>query len=74
MREFAYASQDPKEELLGGPAYAIPKALAKAGLSLNDFQVYELHEAFAGQVLSNIKVLGSDTFCKENFGLGEEGW
>ena len=52
-----------------GPDYAIPKVLKKAGLALNDFQVYELHEAFAGQVLSNIKVLGSDDFCKENFGL-----
>ena len=73
LREFAYASQDPKEELLLGPAYTIPKVLAKAELGLNDFQVYKLHEAFAGQVLSNIKVLGSDTFCKENFGLGEQG-
>jgi len=72
LREFAYASKDPKEELLLGPAYAIPKVLAKAGLGLNDFQVYELHEAFAGQVLSNIKVLGSETFCKENFGLAEK--
>jgi len=72
LREYAYASQDPKEELLLGPAYAIPKVLNKAGLKLNDFDVFELHEAFAGQVLSNIKGLGSDTFCKENFGLSQK--
>ena len=45
-----YASQDPQEELLLGPAYAIPRVLQAAGLSLSDCDVVELHEAFAGQV------------------------
>merc|ERR1711915_852296 len=62
LREYAYASQDPMGELLLGPAYAIPKVLKKSGLNLTDFQVLELHEAFAGQVLSNIKALGSKEF------------
>merc|ERR1719458_1081168 len=71
LREIAYASQDPKEELLLGPAYAIPKALGKAGLGLSDCQVFELHEAFAGQVLSNLKALESEKFCQEKLGLNQ---
>jgi len=72
LREFAYASQDPKEELLLGPAYAIPKALARAGLGLSDCQVFELHEAFAGQVLSNLKALESEKFCQGKLGLNQK--
>jgi len=72
LREYVYASQDPMEELLLGPAYAIPKVLKKSGLNLTDFQVLELHEAFAGQVLSNIKALGSQEFCKASFNLDEK--
>merc|ERR1719458_2110815 len=71
LRQYAYASQDPKEELLLGPAYAIPKVLAKSGLKLSDFDVIELHEAFAGQVLCNLKALSSDKFCSEKLGLSE---
>merc|ERR1719369_2648811 len=72
LREFSYASQDPKEELLLGPAYAIPKVLQKAGLQLADIQVVELHEAFAGQVLTNLKALDSEAFYKEKMGLKEK--
>jgi len=72
LREFAYASQDPKEELLLGPAYAIPKAMARAGMGIGDFQVLELHEAFAGQVLSNLKALESEKFCQEKLGLNQK--
>lgn len=72
LRQFAYASQDPKEELLLGPAYAIPKALKMAGLSLGDIGVFELHEAFAGQVLANLRALDSDDFCREKLGLKEK--
>ena len=71
LRQYAYASQDPKEELLLGPAYAIPKVLAKSGLKLSDFDVIELHEAFAGQVLCNLKALSSQKFCSEKLGLSE---
>jgi len=69
LSEYFYASQDPKEELLLGPAYSIPKVLGKAGLGLGDIQVIELHEAFAGQVLANMKALDCDNFCRENIGL-----
>jgi acetyl-CoA acetyltransferase len=45
-----YVSQDPKDQLLLGPAYAIAKLLKQTGLTLADIDVFELHEAFAGQV------------------------
>ena len=47
LRDFIYVSQDPKDQLLLGPAYATPKLLKKAGLTLNDIDVFEYHEAFA---------------------------
>jgi len=67
-----FTSQDPKEELLLGPAYAISKVLAKAGLTLKDIGVFEMHEAFAGQVLANFKAMDSEKFCRENFGRSEK--
>ena len=69
IRQVAYASQDPKEELLLGPAYAIPKVLQSSGKKLADFDVIELHEAFSGQVLCNVKALSSQTFCSEKLRL-----
>ncbi|XP_023235970.1 trifunctional enzyme subunit beta, mitochondrial-like [Centruroides sculpturatus] len=64
LRDFIYVSQDPKDQLLLGPAYATPRLLNKAGLSLNDIDVFEFHEAFAGQILANLKALDSDWFAK----------
>lgn len=66
LREYNYVSQDPGEELLLGPAYATPKALDSMGLSLDDIDVFELHEAFAGQVLSVLNALDSDDFAKKS--------
>lgn len=57
------------EGLLMAPAYAVPKMLAKAGLSLQDFDFYEIHEAFASQVLSTLAAWEDDTFCRERLGL-----
>lgn len=68
VRAYAYSAQDPKEELLLGPAYATPKALDAAGLTLKDIGVFEFHEAFAAQILANLKCLASDTFARENLG------
>jgi len=62
LREFTYTSQDPKDQLLLGPAYSIPKILDKTGLSIKDIDVFEVHEAFAGQILANLKALDSDWF------------
>lgn len=66
LREYNFVSQDPGEELLLGPAYATPKALDSMGLSLEDIDVFELHEAFAGQVLSVLNALNSEAFAKKS--------
>jgi len=66
IREYNFVSQDPGEELLLGPAYAIPKALDAMNLSLTDMDVIELHEAFAGQVLSVLTALNSNEFAKQS--------
>ena len=57
------------EGLLMAPAYAVPRMLARNGLSLQDFDFYEIHEAFASQVLSTIKAWEDPVFCKERLGL-----
>lgn len=62
---------DPKDQLLIGPAYAIPKLLSKHGLKRDDVGVYELHEAFAAQVLSCTDKMADADFCKEKLGLDE---
>ncbi len=58
-----------KEGLLMAPAYAVPRMLERAGLSLQDFDFYEIHEAFAGQVLSTLAAWEDESFCKERLGL-----
>ncbi|XP_034951115.1 trifunctional enzyme subunit beta, mitochondrial [Chelonus insularis] len=65
LRQFTYVSQDPVDQLLLGPTYAIPKILEKSGLTLNDIGVWEIHEAFAGQILANLKAMDSDWFARE---------
>lgn len=57
------------EGLLMAPAYAVPKMLKKAGLKLQDFDFYEIHEAFAAQVLCTLKAWESEEFCKTKLGL-----
>lgn len=68
LRDFVYTGSDPKEELLLGPAYASPMALDKAGLTLSDIDVFEYHEAFAGQILSNLTAMNSEKFGTESMG------
>jgi acetyl-CoA C-acetyltransferase len=60
---------EKQEGLLMAPAYAVPRLLARAGLSLQDFDFYEIHEAFAAQVLSTLKAWESEQFCKQRLGL-----
>jgi acetyl-CoA C-acetyltransferase len=57
------------EGLLMAPAYAVPRMLARAGLTLQDFDYYEIHEAFASQVLATLKAWEDPIFCKERLGL-----
>ncbi|WP_243453012.1 acetyl-CoA C-acetyltransferase [Psychrobacter coccoides] len=58
-----------KEGLLMAPAYAVPRMLERAGLTLQDFDFYEIHEAFASQVLSTLAAWEDETFCQERLGL-----
>jgi acetyl-CoA C-acetyltransferase len=64
-----YSQGEQSEGLLMAPAYAVPRLLARAGLTLQDFDFYEIHEAFAAQALCTMKAWEDDTFCKEKLGL-----
>jgi acetyl-CoA C-acetyltransferase len=57
------------EGLLMAPAYAVPRLLARQGLSLQDFDYYEIHEAFASTVLTTLAAWQSEQFCRERLGL-----
>ncbi|NUO63087.1 MAG: acetyl-CoA C-acyltransferase FadI [Gemmatimonadaceae bacterium] len=64
IRSYAYAALDPGEQLLMGPVLAAPVALRRAGLSLRDMDLVEMHEAFAAQVLSNLKGFESKSWAE----------
>jgi acetyl-CoA acyltransferase len=68
IRSWAVAAVDPGGQLLMGPGLAIPKALERAGLSLADMDLIEMHEAFAAQVASNIQALESESWAREKLG------
>jgi acetyl-CoA C-acetyltransferase len=57
------------EGLLMAPVYAVPKMLARAGLALEDFDYYEIHEAFASQVLATLAAWEDADFCRNALGL-----
>lgn len=69
LKSYAYSGQDLVEELLLGPAFSIPMALKKAGLSMKDIGVFEIHEAFASQMVANVKCLASRSFAREKLRL-----
>jgi acetyl-CoA acyltransferase len=71
IRSWAYAAVDPAQQLLQGPAYAAPLALDKAGLRLRDIELIEMHEAFAAQLVSNLKAFASRRFAHEELGRPE---
>jgi acetyl-CoA C-acetyltransferase len=64
-----FFDNDAKEGLLMAPAYAVPRMLARANLKLQDFDYYEIHEAFAAQVLCTLKAWEDKKFCKDKLGL-----
>jgi acetyl-CoA acyltransferase len=64
IRSYAYAAVDPGEQLLQAPVLAAPLALQRAGLTLREIDLVEMHEAFAAQVLSNIEGLASPSWAK----------
>ncbi len=71
IRSYAYACLDPATQLLQGPAYAAPQALDRAGLKLKNMDLVEMHEAFAAQILSNIKAFASSKFARDELGRKE---
>ncbi len=71
MVSYAYSGQDLVEELLLGPAFTIPKAMDKAGIKFSDIGVFEIHEAFASQIIANVKSLASKEFAREKLGLDQ---
>ena len=77
LRSYAVAAVDPGWQLLMGPAYAVPKALERAGITWGDLGLVEIHEAFAAQVLSNVQAWAS-TIWADRLGLsapvGEVDW
>ncbi len=58
----------PKEGMLMAPAYAVPRMLDRAGIKLQDFDIYEIHEAFAAQVLCTLKGWESEDYCRNRLG------
>ena len=64
IRSYAYAALDPGEQLLQAPVLAAPVALERAGLTLSDMGLVEMHEAFAAQVLSNLRGFESQTWAE----------
>ncbi len=68
IRSWAYAALAPSDQLLQGPVFAAPRALDRAGITMKDVELWDLHEAFAAQVLSNFQWLDSDRIARERLG------
>jgi acetyl-CoA acetyltransferase family protein len=66
LEDSVFIGTDPYNEMLLGPAYAINKLLLRNNLTINDIDVFEIHEAFAGQILANINALNNEKFCKDS--------
>lgn len=68
LRSYAFAALQVEEDMLMGPSYSTPVALDRAGMSLNDLDLIDMHEAFAAQTLANMKMFASDKFAREKLG------
>lgn len=68
LRSYAFAALQVEEDMLMGPSYSTPVALDRAGMSLSDLDLIDMHEAFAAQTLANMKMFGSDKFAQEKLG------
>jgi len=71
IRSYSFTALNPGDQLLQGPAYAAPAALDAAGVKLADIDLVEMHEAFAAQILSNLKGFASKKFAQEELGRSE---
>ncbi|MFC3023364.1 acetyl-CoA C-acyltransferase FadI [Vibrio zhugei] len=68
LKDYAFAGLSAQEALLMGPAHATPKVLERCGLTLDDLTLIDMHEAFAAQVLANVKMFASKTFAQQQLG------
>ena len=71
IRSYAFAAIDVYDDMLMGPSYATPIALDRAGMTLNDLTLIEMHEAFAAQTLANVKMFASKKFAEEKLGRSQ---
>jgi acetyl-CoA acyltransferase len=71
IKSYAYAATDPFDQLLQGPVFALPVALERAKVKLEEIKIIEMHEAFAAQVLSNIQWIGSKKIAQEKLGRSQ---
>jgi acetyl-CoA acyltransferase len=71
IKSFGFSGLDLDVGMLFGPTFSTPKALQRAGLKLADMDLVEMHEAFAGQVLCNLKAFNSKSWLNKNVGLSE---
>jgi acetyl-CoA acyltransferase len=71
IRSHAVGAVDPGWQLLMGPAIAVPRALERAGITMRDIGLVEMHEAFASQVLSNLQAFASREWAEAHLGRSE---
>ncbi|MCG7585111.1 acetyl-CoA C-acyltransferase FadI [Photobacterium sp. OFAV2-7] len=71
IRSYAFSAIGVEKDMLMGPSYATPMALDRAGVSLSDLTLIDMHEAFAAQTLANVKMFGSKKFAEEKLGRSQ---
>lgn len=68
LRSYAFTAIGVQQDMLLGPAWSTPLALERAGITLNDLTLFDMHEAFAAQTLANLKLMASDQFSRDVLG------
>jgi acetyl-CoA acyltransferase len=71
LRSYAFTAIDVRQDMLLGPAWSTPLALERAGLTLADLTLIDMHEAFAAQTLANLQCLASDRFARDVLGRSQ---
>lgn len=71
LRSVAFAALDPRGQMLLGPTYATPIALDRAGITMADLDLIDMHEAFAAQILSNLQKMASKSFAEKELGRSQ---
>lgn len=71
LRSYAFTAIDVWQDMLLGPAWSTPLALERAGLTMADLTLFDMHEAFAAQTLANLQLLGSERFAREVLGRAQ---